>query len=76
MISLSIWPLMQDDDDSSVHSKDDQPEYASEILDEFTTHRGELKHRVPSFRDERLFKVPFKFNIARTSHTSPEKESP
>ncbi|KAL6897889.1 hypothetical protein ACP4OV_006848 [Aristida adscensionis] len=31
--------------------------YASEILDEFTTHRGELKHRAPSFRDESLLKL-------------------
>nr|CAB3464114.1 unnamed protein product [Digitaria exilis] len=46
-------------DDESVRSRDAQPEYASEILDEFTTHRGELKRRNSSFRDGRLLQVTF-----------------
>ncbi|KAK8456966.1 hypothetical protein SEVIR_3G105900v4 [Setaria viridis] len=44
-------------DDESVRSRDAQPEYASEILDEFTTHRGELKRRNSSFRDGRLLQL-------------------
>ncbi|KAG2616727.1 boron transporter 4-like isoform X2 [Panicum virgatum] len=43
--------------DESVRSRDAQPEYASEILEEFTTHRGELKHRNSSFRDGRLLQL-------------------
>lgn len=46
-------------DDESVRSRDARPEYASEILDEFTTHRGELKRRNSSFRDGRLLQVTF-----------------
>ncbi|TVU04319.1 hypothetical protein EJB05_50111, partial [Eragrostis curvula] len=45
------------DDDESVRSRDVQPEYASEILEEFTTNRGELKHRATNFRDGRLLKL-------------------
>ncbi|CAN6331584.1 unnamed protein product [Urochloa humidicola] len=44
-------------DDESVHSRDEQPGYASEILDEFTTNRGELKRRNSSFRDGRLLQL-------------------
>ncbi|KAF8727031.1 hypothetical protein HU200_019526 [Digitaria exilis] len=44
-------------DDESVRSRDARPEYASEILDEFTTHRGELKRRNSSFRDGRLLQL-------------------
>ncbi|CAN6336438.1 unnamed protein product [Urochloa humidicola] len=44
-------------DDESVRSRDEQPEYASEILDEFTTNRGELKRRNSSFRDGRLLQL-------------------
>jgi len=43
--------------DESVRSRDAQPEYASEILEEFTTHRGELKRRNSSFRDGRLLQL-------------------
>jgi hypothetical protein len=49
--------LTQGGDDESVRSRDAQPEYASEILDEFTTNRGELKRRNSSFRDGRLLQV-------------------
>ncbi|KAK3137369.1 hypothetical protein QOZ80_5BG0451400 [Eleusine coracana subsp. coracana] len=45
------------DDEDSVRSKDVQPEYASEILEEFTTNRGELKRRASSFRDGRLLQL-------------------
>ncbi|XP_062179312.1 boron transporter 4-like [Phragmites australis] len=45
------------DDDESVRSRDVQTEYASEILDEFTTNRGELKRRASSFRDGRLLQL-------------------
>ncbi|BAS92524.1 putative boron transporter 5 [Oryza sativa Japonica Group] len=46
------------DEDASVsRCSDASPEYASEILDEFTTNRGELKHRTKSFRDERLIQL-------------------
>uniref|UniRef100_A0A0A8YE22 Uncharacterized protein n=1 Tax=Arundo donax TaxID=35708 RepID=A0A0A8YE22_ARUDO len=44
-------------DDDSAHSKEVPPEYASEILDEFTTHRGELKHRNTSFCDGKLLQL-------------------
>ncbi|CAD6341027.1 unnamed protein product [Miscanthus lutarioriparius] len=44
-------------EDESVRSRDAQPGYASEILEEFTTHRGELKRRNSSFRDGRLLQL-------------------
>ncbi|KAM0838566.1 hypothetical protein ACQ4PT_060894 [Festuca glaucescens] len=45
------------EDESIARGIEAPPEYASEILEEFTTHRGELKHRAPSFRDERLIRL-------------------
>ncbi|AQK92713.1 Boron transporter 4 [Zea mays] len=44
-------------EDESVRSGDAQPGYASEILEEFTTHRGELKRRNSTFRDGRLLQL-------------------
>uniref|UniRef100_A0A804NBE7 Bicarbonate transporter-like transmembrane domain-containing protein n=1 Tax=Zea mays TaxID=4577 RepID=A0A804NBE7_MAIZE len=46
-------------EDESVRSGDAQPGYASEILEEFTTHRGELKRRNSTFHDGRLLQVTF-----------------
>ena len=49
------WLLTQEEDGSvsgSCDSRDD-----AEILDEFTTNRGELKHRAVSHRDERHLQV-------------------
>lgn len=54
---VNMRPLLTQCEDESVRSRDAQPGYASEILEEFTTHRGELKRRNSSFRDERLHKV-------------------
>ncbi|XP_051180318.1 boron transporter 4 isoform X1 [Lolium perenne] len=45
------------EDESIARGIEAPPDYASEILEEFTTHRGELKHRAPSFRDERLIRL-------------------
>uniref|UniRef100_A0A0D9WDD6 Bicarbonate transporter-like transmembrane domain-containing protein n=1 Tax=Leersia perrieri TaxID=77586 RepID=A0A0D9WDD6_9ORYZ len=45
------------EDGSVSRCSDASPEYASEILDEFTTNRGELKRRAKSFRDERLMQL-------------------
>ncbi|AQL09803.1 Boron transporter 4 [Zea mays] len=44
-------------EDESVRSGDAQPGYASEILEEFTTHRGELKRRNSTFHDGRLLQL-------------------
>ncbi|CAM0957508.1 unnamed protein product [Alopecurus aequalis] len=50
--------ISEAEDESSVaHGRIAPPDYASEILEEFTTHRGELKRRAPSFRDERLIRL-------------------
>jgi len=54
--------LLTQCEDESVRSRDAQPGYASEILEEFTTHRGELKRRNSSFRDGRLLQVTFRAN--------------
>ncbi|KAG8067334.1 hypothetical protein GUJ93_ZPchr0005g14584 [Zizania palustris] len=47
----------ENDDESISRCSEASPEYASEILDEFTTNRGELKHRAKSFRNERLMQL-------------------
>jgi hypothetical protein len=57
-----ISALLTQCEDESVRSRDAQPGYASEILEEFTTHRGELKRRNSSFRDGRLLQVTFHAN--------------
>jgi hypothetical protein len=59
---------VQAEDESIARGIEAPPEYASEILEEFTTHRGELKHRAPSFRDERLIRVltrPFSIAVIK-----------
>ncbi|PUZ64251.1 hypothetical protein GQ55_3G129200 [Panicum hallii var. hallii] len=54
---VGFTPDPSEGGDESVRSRDAQPEYASEILEEFTTHRGELKRRNSSFRDGRLLQL-------------------
>jgi hypothetical protein len=54
---ISFGYFVQVEDESIARGIEAPPEYASEILEEFTTHRGELKHRAPSFHDERLIRV-------------------
>jgi hypothetical protein len=59
---------VQAEDESIARGTEAPPEYASEILEEFTTHRGELKHMAPSFRDERLIRVltrPFSIAVIK-----------
>ena len=53
-----------------MRSRDAQPEYASEILEEFTTHRGELKRRNSNFRDGRLLQVTSRAKHHRVSSES------
>ncbi|AQL09798.1 Boron transporter 4 [Zea mays] len=52
-----LLPHYHQCEDESVRSGDAQPGYASEILEEFTTHRGELKRRNSTFHDGRLLQL-------------------
>ncbi|KAM3401310.1 hypothetical protein ACQJBY_005829 [Aegilops geniculata] len=49
--------IPEGDGESITRGIEDPSEYTAEVMEEFTTHRGELKHRAPSFRDERLIRL-------------------
>ena len=49
--------------DSSGEGTDDDF-YDAEILDEMTTHRGELKLRTVSFKEEKLYQVSLKISFS------------
>ncbi|CAI0414960.1 unnamed protein product [Linum tenue] len=49
--------LMEMDSGEIRRNEHDEDFFDAEILDEMTTHRGELKHRSRSVREERVFQV-------------------
>lgn len=68
--------ISEADNESIAHGGEAPPEYAHDILEEFTTHRGELKHRAPSFRDERLIRlnsVQMTRQFSRIASLAPER---